>query len=85
MTRILRHLRIGGLYFIQALKMRMEYRLDFFVECMASLLQQATGLLMLTFLFNNFHALGNWSREEVLFIYGFSQSHLSWIKPMRSE
>jgi len=72
MNRIARHLHIGGLYFLQAIKMRLEYRMDFFVECLASLLQQAAGLLTLTFLFNNFHAMKGWSREEVLFIYGFS-------------
>jgi ABC-2 type transport system permease protein len=65
-------LRIGGHYFLQALKMRMEYRLDFFVECLAALLQQAAGLLTLTFLFNNFEALGTWTKPEVFFIYGFS-------------
>ncbi len=77
MSRVLRHVHIAWLYFQQALKSRMEYRADFFVECLAALLQQASGLLMLLFLFNNFHALhdrgeANWTREEVLFVYGFS-------------
>lgn len=77
LSRLAHHLRIGGLYFQQALKSRMEYRADFFVECLAALLQQASGLLVLLFLFDNFHTLqdttrADWSREEVLFIYGFS-------------
>ncbi len=72
MKRVTRHLYIGGLYFLQALKMRMEYRADFFVECLAALLQQAAGILTLVFLFNNFHAMKNWSQDEVFFIYGFS-------------
>ena len=72
MNRIAHHIRIGGLYFLQALKMRMEYRLDFFVECLAALLQQATGLLVLEFLFRNFQSMKDWSRYEVFFIYGFS-------------
>ena len=72
MSNVLRHLHIGGLYFLQAIKMRMEYRMDFLVECLASLLQQAAGLLTLMFLFNNFHSMKEWSRDEVLFIYGFS-------------
>jgi len=77
MTRLRLHLHVGRLYFMQALKMRLEYRADFFVECLASLLQQATGLLTLMFMFNNFNSLSDvnghvWSREEVLFIYGFS-------------
>lgn len=77
MNRILRHALIGGSYFVQALKMRMEYRTDFLVECMASLLQQASGLLTLKFLFNNFHALNTWTQYEVFFIYGFSLIPLS--------
>src|SRR5689334_793206 len=72
MARIVWHIRIGALYFQQALKMRMEYRADFLVECLASLLQQASGLLMLKFLLNNFHALKEWNQNEVFFIYGFS-------------
>ena len=59
MTRILLHLHIGRLYVQQALKMRMEYRADFFVECLAALLQQSSGLLALLFLFNNFHELSD--------------------------
>jgi len=77
MNRIALHLRIARLYIGQALKSRMEYRADFFVECLAAALQQSSGLLALLFLFNNFHALSDsnnhtWSRDEVLFIYGFS-------------
>jgi len=72
MTRIFNHLRIGVFYFVQALKMRMEYRADFFVECLAALMQQLAGLLTLKFLFNNFHALKDWNQDEVFFIYGFS-------------
>ena len=67
-----RHLRIGALYFAQALKMRMEYRADFFVECIASLLQQISGLLVLGFVFQNFHALKEWHQDDVFFVYGFS-------------
>ncbi|HYG74214.1 MAG TPA: ABC-2 family transporter protein [Planctomycetota bacterium] len=72
MRNVARHLHIGGLYFLQAIKMRLEYRMDFFVECLASLLQQASGLLMLKFVFDHFHTLNEWSRDEVIFIYGFS-------------
>ena len=72
MKNVLRHIRIAGLYFMQALKMRMEYRVDFLVECLAGLLQQATGLLVLDFTFNHFHMLKDWRREDVFFIYGFS-------------
>lgn len=72
MQRVVHHAQIGYHYVLQALKTRMEYRLDFLVECVAALLQQATGLLVLILLFRNFHAMKGWTREEVLFIYGFS-------------
>jgi ABC-2 type transport system permease protein len=72
MHRVLKHLRIGGYYVLQALKMRMEYRADFFIECLAALMQQAAGLITLIFLFRNFHALKDWTQDDVFFIYGFS-------------
>jgi ABC-2 type transport system permease protein len=72
MQRILNHVKIAVYYFLQALKMRLEYRADFFVECLAALMQQAAGLLMLEFLFEQFHAMKGWTKEEVFFIYGFS-------------
>jgi len=71
-ARVFKHLKIGAWYFVQALKMRMEYRADFLVECLAALMQQTAGLVTLIFLFNNFHALKGWSQNEVFFIYGFS-------------
>ena len=70
--RLVHHFRIGIYYALQALKMRLEYRMDFFMECLAALMQQAAGLITLKFLFNNFHALKGWSQDEVFFIYGFS-------------
>jgi ABC-2 type transport system permease protein len=72
MNRLIHHLRIGVYYVLQALKMRLEYRMDFFVECLAALMQQAAGLITLKFLFNNFHSLKSWTQEEVFFVYGFS-------------
>lgn len=71
MKNVLKHARIGWLYLLQAVKMRMEYRADFAVECLAALLQQASGLLVLQLLFKNIHLLRDWKREEVFFIYGF--------------
>src|SRR5690242_6084816 len=69
---MLLHLRIALLYCAQALKMSMEYRLDFFVECLSALAMQATKVLMVQFMFERFHAMREWNRYEVFFIYGFS-------------
>lgn len=72
MTRILLHTRIAFLYCAQALKMSMEYRLDFFVECLATLAMQATKVLTVQLMFEHFHSMREWNRYEVFFIYGFS-------------
>ncbi|MEI6233636.1 MAG: ABC-2 family transporter protein [Planctomycetota bacterium] len=55
----------------------MEYRLDFFVECLAVLAMQYTKLLTLQLLFQKFHAMRDrdgrvWNDYEVFFIFGFS-------------
>ena len=66
------HIRIAFLYCAQALKMSMEYRLDFLVECLSSLAMQATKVLTVQFMFQHFHAMREWNQHEVFFIYGFS-------------
>ncbi len=77
LNRIALHVRIAFHYCAQALKMNMEYRLDFFVECLAALAMQYTKVLTLQFLFEKFHAMRDrdmrvWSQFEVFFIFGFS-------------
>ena len=72
MRRVIHHLRIGYFYVLQALKMRLEYRADFFIECLAALMQQTAGLVTLEFLFGTFPVLKSWTKPEVFFIYGFS-------------
>src|SRR5471030_162552 len=52
--------------------MRLEYRTDFLVECLAALMQQVAGLATLEILFGTFHSLKDWNKQEVFFIYGFS-------------
>lgn len=69
---MLLHLRIALLYCAQALKTSMEYRLDFLVECLSALAMQASKVLMVKFMFDRFHAMGEWNQYEVFFIYGFA-------------
>jgi ABC-2 type transport system permease protein len=76
-NRVALHTRIAFHYCAQALKMNMEYRLDFFVECLAALAMQYTKLLTLELLFLQFHTMLDrdgrvWSKYEVFFIFGFS-------------
>ncbi len=75
--RLSLHFRIAFHYCAQALKMNMEYRLDFFAECLAALAMQYTKLLTLQILFDKFHSLHDrngrvWTQHEVFFIFGFS-------------
>ncbi|HLX63981.1 MAG TPA: ABC-2 family transporter protein [Planctomycetota bacterium] len=76
MPRLLHHLRIALHYCAQALKMNMEYRLDFLVECLAALAMQYTSLLTLQLMFRQFHSMQDatrhWNDYEVFFIFGFS-------------
>ena len=43
-----RQAKIAGNYFLQGLKARMAYRLDFFVQCLSMLLSDAVGLIVIT-------------------------------------
>lgn len=70
--RLLRHLRIAGYYLGQMVKVRLQYRGDFLIECASSLFTQACGLLVIGIIFASIPHLRNWSREEVFFIYGFA-------------
>lgn len=68
----LRHVKLAGLYMAQMVKTRLQYRGDFLIECGASLLSQAAGLVVVGIIFRNVPLLRDWSRSEVFFIYGFS-------------
>jgi len=59
-------------YFAQFLKMRMAYRVDFFIDLAANLFAMVVQLSILTVIFAKIEALRGWTFEEVLFIYGFA-------------
>jgi len=64
--------RIFGAYFVQFLKMRLAYRVDFLVDTLAVLFSLVIQLAVLDVLFGKVRALDGWSHAQVLFIYGFS-------------
>jgi len=70
----LRSVSVYGLYFAQFLKARMAYKVDFIVSIFANLLVAFSGLLFIVFLMHGgvVQRLRGWSRDEVLFIYGYS-------------
>ena len=59
-------------YFAQFVKMRLAYRMDFFIDTLAVLFSMVVQLTVLTTLFSKVTALKGWSFDQVLFIYGFS-------------
>jgi ABC-2 type transport system permease protein len=64
--------RIFGAYFVQFLKMRLAYRMDFFIDTLAVGFSLLIQLAVLSVLFSKVRELDGWSFPQVLFIYGFS-------------
>jgi ABC-2 type transport system permease protein len=58
-------------YVKQYAKSRMVYRTDFFVELFSDLLNQLINLLFIFIVFAKVPALSNWSKQEIIFIYGY--------------
>jgi ABC-2 type transport system permease protein len=71
-SRTLWQARIFAAYFAQFVKMRLAYRMDFFVDTMAVSFSMVIQLAVLSTLFSKVKALEGWSFEQVLFIYAFS-------------
>jgi ABC-2 type transport system permease protein len=71
-SRTLWQAGIFGAYFTQFVKMRLAYRMDFFVDTLAVSFSMVIQLVVLTTLFSKVKALEGWTFEQVLFIYGFS-------------
>lgn len=67
-----RQLSLAWAYTLMLAKARMSYRADFLVQVSSDILLQAVNLAFLAIVFTRVDALGGWSFEEVLFIYGFS-------------
>ena len=58
-------------YIGQYAKTRFQYRADLVVEIFSDLLFQAVNLVFILVVFGHTQLLGGWSREEIIFIYGF--------------
>jgi len=71
-SRTLLQAGIFGAYFTQFVKMRLAYRMDFFVDTLAVSFSLVIQLAVLSTLFSKVKALEGWSFEQVLFIYAFS-------------
>jgi ABC-2 type transport system permease protein len=58
---------------------RLSYKVDFFAAIVANIAATLSGLLFIVFLINGqtVTSIQGWSREEVLFIYGYSMISMS--------
>lgn len=65
------YLGLIGEYLKNYMKTRMTYRADFWVEVISDLLIQATNFIFIFVVFMHTDSLGGWSRDEVVFVYGF--------------
>jgi ABC-2 type transport system permease protein len=76
----MRSVTIYTSYFAQFMKARLAYRVDFFASILANILVTLSGLLFVVFLLDGkvVPSLQGWSREEVLFIYGYSMISVSF-------
>lgn len=65
------YLSIFFQYAGQYLKTRLTYRADMLVEIFSDLLFQAVNLIFILVVFGHTNLLSGWSKDEMVFIYGF--------------
>ncbi|MGM0845482.1 MAG: ABC transporter permease [Bacillota bacterium] len=58
-------------YVSQYMKTRLQYRTDLVVEILSDLLFQAVNLVFILVVFGHTQLLSGWTRDEIIFIYGF--------------
>ncbi|WP_407269902.1 ABC transporter permease [Radiobacillus sp. PE A8.2] len=58
-------------YVAQYIKTRFTYRVDFVMGLFSDLLFQAVNLVFILVVFGHTQFLSGWSRDEIIFIYGF--------------
>lgn len=65
------HVSLFWYYLKQYFKTRLEYRGDLLNEILSDFIFQATNLIFILVVFQHTTFLQGWSRDEILFIYGF--------------
>lgn len=72
MDTVARYVRLYGLMVGQYMKVRLQYRFDFFVSLFGMFLVNVSAVLGLRVVLASIPALAGWKYEELVFIYGFS-------------
>lgn len=65
-----RHLKLLRLFITNSVQLELEYRANFFFNIGNSLITTATGFLVLYVMFSKAEAVGDWTFDEVLVLYG---------------
>lgn len=55
----------------QYIKTKLQYRTDLLVEFFSDLMSQAVNLIFILVVFGHTDLLHGWTRDEMIFIYGF--------------
>jgi ABC-2 type transport system permease protein len=63
-------LRVGWLYLRVGVMNELQYRVNFFVQLLQSLIQVGTGLVMLSLVYAHTRALHGWTESELLTLIG---------------
>jgi ABC-2 type transport system permease protein len=63
-------LRVSWLYFKVGVLNELQYRVNFFVQLLQSLIQVATGLIMLSLVYSHTRTLHGWTESELLSLLG---------------
>ncbi|ANB58940.1 ABC-2 transporter family protein [Anoxybacillus sp. B7M1] len=58
-------------YMAQYIKTKLQYRTDLLVEFFSDLMSQAVNLIFILVVFGHTDLLHGWTRDEMIFIYGF--------------
>jgi len=73
LARVLRYLRLYGLFTAQHIKKLMEYKADFLIGLLGFLIFQGSGLAFVGMVFQQIDNLNGWSFDQMLLIYGMAQ------------
>lgn len=74
---LLEYLSIYKILVVQDIKVKMHFRLDFFVSLLAVVLTNLAGAVSIWIMFHQVNEIKGWNYYEILFLYGFSILALS--------
>lgn len=64
-----RYLKLYYLFLKQNIKVILEYRIDFIIGALSTILEQTVGILFIWILFENITNINGWTFYEIVFVY----------------